>query len=1575
MEIGTASATASLVKLGESNPIRIRLANMNQTWMIRPTVIKDLSEDLNLGSGFLERCGQKETTILKFSKGKTVLKVGTEKTELIQDLSERGRTREKGPRDAGKRKGSVPERLPKLTAQVRTKCKANTVTFVRTEVSGKQKSGTDIYVHPREGRHVETVGAIYRAKPITKVAVVNNSPWDYVIERGQTVARYEKYSPVDLKEEKVQRVAPKKVTDKELQEHKEQIIRDLRLHENDMLKQNPTIKEKVIKLVHQYSQVFGEPGLSTGLTKLTTFDIELKAGAKPHRSKVRPLNPRQMESLKEQMKLWLSEGIVEPSDSPFAHALVPAKKAGGAIRWAVDYRPLNEMTEADSFPLPNIAQNLEKLRGSKVFSALDAAAAYHTVPVSERTKPLLAFITPMGLYQFVRMPFGPKNSSACYARFIEQLLAQLKSESVVAYLDDILIFTGDLEKHVEELEKVLIMHQEAGIKLRPRKTHLFAEKTDYLGFSVSEKGVEMKEDYVERILSWPEPTTVKELNTWLGFVSYYRSFIKEFSELTAEMNTLRKEKVLKWTEEMSEKFRLLKEKFRERPIRSYPRYELPELFHVTTDWSNMALGGVLSQVQEGQERMIATAARKCSVHERNYGSVKGELAAVIFCFRKWEHILRYRKFVLVTDSQALRYLRTLKTPTGLWYRWLEEIQSYDFEVIHKPGKDNTNADALSRSGHHPEPSPEEIAEQEKEYVQLVRAVQELDRRDRLQRIREVDRDPKMQQMHDLGRNLSRENLVKVQKEDPIIAEVRQWVTSGQKPSKQDLRLKDEDYKVFRQHFDALKIQDDILYYPLKLNSLAGNEAWRIVLPREQGGLAFKWAHSHLSAGHFGVSATLKRAQKKFFYVGMTSDLQRRVEGCPTCIAKRTKINTKTGKHVPVATGYPGSEVWIDLVGPLPKSHDDMKYILTVEDSFTRHGWAFPVRNKYAATITNILMERYFAIFGIPVAIKSDNGTEFVNEMLKDLADRLQLSKKTTPVYNPHSNGVERMHRTLNQLMRLHLDREDIGWTRVLPAAMMAYNSKVHSSTNVTPFFAMYGREMRLPIDIVIPPPEKQGMTSHVDSMLNRFQQIYKYMRAHMQAQIRRNASGYMGKIREYKVGDKVWYLCPRQVPGKPTKLTDVWLGPYKIVKKISDVVYKITPAIYQGPSVTVHEQRLVPCTDAGGKNRVPSNLRIEDDGDELGEMIRPPGRAEWESDNIPIQVRTAQAEMLDYGGGGGGVVWSGTSGDNSGAAAGAETAGAGTADPDPAANTDTTQQNLEPADEVMPDLGPGPQTPPPAEPPAADPVEERVEEPVARHDVDDIVEPPPAVQDTVDPVQPEERPAAEDQLPALVRRRASLDRQARPAFLDKQKKRPREESTQQKKGEPDGKKMIRERVKRKMQDTVRGFKEALGTESSSDEENEKKLRQAAQSIQALRVLLQTGCDQPKRTTAGAAAYDVWAHKAMRIPPGKTVRIPLNLKCAIPPGYFCLLLSRSGLAARGVLVVGGVIDSDYRGSVDALLYNTTETVFNVQKGQRIAQAVYLPVVDVVFEQQDALPATLRHTDGFGSTGDTVIPTAV
>ena len=236
------------------------------------------------------------------------------------------------------------------------------------------------------------------------------------------------------------------------------------------------------------------------------------------------------------------------------------------------------------------------------------------------------------------------------------------------------------------------------------------------------------------------------------------------------------------------------------------------------------------------------------------------MSAIIYALRKFEHILRFRKFILWTDSKALTYLQTMKKITGMYFRWLSEIQSYEFDVYHRPGKKNTNADAMSRSNHMDEPTQEDEDEEAGYIHRLYCLVKELE-----------EEDEQIKNLHRIGDKLMKDNIVREQKDDAILREVRKWIKKNKLPTRQEIRDQPEELKVYHQNFEVLKVEKDVLYRMKTCNDETGKVIHQICVPESLREVVHGWSHEHPSAGHFGIRATLQRSGERFYYPGMKKD--------------------------------------------------------------------------------------------------------------------------------------------------------------------------------------------------------------------------------------------------------------------------------------------------------------------------------------------------------------------------------------------------------------------------------------------------------------------------------------------------------------------------------------------------------------------------------------------------------------------------------------------------------------------------------------------------------------------------------
>ncbi|HIC32789.1 MAG TPA: hypothetical protein EYO76_12820, partial [Flavobacteriaceae bacterium] len=406
---------------------------------------------------------------------------------------------------------------------------------------------------------------------------------------------------------------------------------------------------------------------------------------------------------------WLKQDVIESSNSPWNFALVAVPKKNGKTRWCVDYRRLNDITKKDAFPLPNIEDNLARLAHSKIFSGLDGCGAYHVVSVAKKDRPKTAFSTPWGSYNFKRMPFGLCNSPSTYSRLVQRTLEGIPYDMALPYLDDTCVHSRDVAGHLRALQRVLAAHHKAGLKLQPSKCQLFRDEIEYLGHRITANGVGPMPQYLKVVQGWPMPVYRTDVRTFLGKVGYYRRFIKGYSGIAAswmdvsgKVDKEEERKPLTITAAMRTSFVELKKKLLTAPILGYPRFDTHEQpFILDTDWSHDAncIGAVLSQMQDGMERVLCYGSKKLSSSEANYPPNKGELLAVIYFMRHWKYYLQYRPFKLRTDHQSLKWIRTMEAPQGMIARWLETLANYNFEVEHRKGLRHGNADAMSRIAH------------------------------------------------------------------------------------------------------------------------------------------------------------------------------------------------------------------------------------------------------------------------------------------------------------------------------------------------------------------------------------------------------------------------------------------------------------------------------------------------------------------------------------------------------------------------------------------------------------------------------------------------------------------------------------------------------------------------------------------------------------------------------------------------------------------------------------------------------------------------------------------------------------
>ena len=379
------------------------------------------------------------------------------------------------------------------------------------------------------------------------------------------------------------------------------------------------------ELLKQNDRVFSKNDLDIGEFKEVEHSIGT-GSAEPIRQRLRRTPISFAEEEEKLLGKMLDAKLIEPSVSEWASPPVLIRKRDGTVRYAIDYRKLNSVTKKEVYPLPLIDECIDSLAGNKWFSKLDANSAYYQVKMKEEDKQKTAFITTYGLFQFTRMSFGLCNAPATYARAMQLVLRGLTWDIVLALLDDILVMGKDFESHMENLEKVFERFRQYGIKLKPVKCE-FCTKTTFLGRQVNGEGLAIGENYVLTIKEWKAPRNLKEVEQFLGFVNYHRTFIKDLSRIAAPLTELTRKKPWKWGEEQQTAFEKLKSALQTTPVLAIP--DKTGTFVLDTDASDKAIGAELIQIQNGQERVLSYGSFTLSPAQGRYCTSRKELLSVV----------------------------------------------------------------------------------------------------------------------------------------------------------------------------------------------------------------------------------------------------------------------------------------------------------------------------------------------------------------------------------------------------------------------------------------------------------------------------------------------------------------------------------------------------------------------------------------------------------------------------------------------------------------------------------------------------------------------------------------------------------------------------------------------------------------------------------------------------------------------------------------------------------------------------------------------------------------------------------
>ena len=406
--------------------------------------------------------------------------------------------------------------------------------------------------------------------------------------------------------------------------------------------------------------------------------------------------PSQRALIDQQAQEMLENGVIRPSSSPYSSPVLLVKKSDGKDRFCVDFRRLNLATKKDVYPLPRVDDMLDSLGKADYFTVLDLQSGFWQIPLHPDDMEKTAFSTARGHYEFLVLPFGLCNAPATFQRAMDQLLRDLR-DFCQPYMDDVITYTeGTFALHLEHLERVLQRLQSAPMVAKPSKFKVLQKELRFLGHIISRHTIRPDPAKTAAVRAFPVPTGVKDLQSFLGLVGYYRRFVKDMATIAAPLYQLLKKDVpWRWDAAHSAAMEKLKETLSSPPLVALPNFDKD--FILSTDASATGLGAVLSQVgEDGVEHPVYFASRTLNVAERHYSTTERECLAVKWACEHFRSYLLGRPFKVMTDHAALRWLFTQKDPKSKFVRWILELQEYDMVVETRAGVANGNADAMSR---------------------------------------------------------------------------------------------------------------------------------------------------------------------------------------------------------------------------------------------------------------------------------------------------------------------------------------------------------------------------------------------------------------------------------------------------------------------------------------------------------------------------------------------------------------------------------------------------------------------------------------------------------------------------------------------------------------------------------------------------------------------------------------------------------------------------------------------------------------------------------------------------------------
>lgn len=819
------------------------------------------------------------------------------------------------------------------------------------------------------------------------------------------------------------------------------------------------------------------------------IDLEIKIELKdPTPVKIKPyyLSPPTLSKVNDIVRDWEKQGIVERSLSPYSSPVFLTKKD----RLVVNFGEVNKVIHQMAYPLGDLQNMHVYLNNSVFYTVIDLRKAFLQCPLAPESRPITAFSTQYGNFQFCRVPFGIAIGSAVLSSYLDRIFQDSKYKFTLNFCDDIIVFSKDFSSHMQHVEEVISILSKHNLTADIKKANFCTKTISFLGNLISNNKITIDPERTHAIRNFPTPTTPKKVSQFLGMCGFFSRYIPNYSAIADSLNSLRKKKVrFVWSEQCEKDFQKLKYLISNPPVLQIIDCKLP--FVLATDASDRACGSCLMQEHDGQLLPVAYHSRKFSLTEQRYSVYEREALSVVIAIEKYFEYLQIQKFRLMCDNMALVHVLSHRRKLGRLGRYCQRLLELPFTVEHVPGKENTVADALSRI--FGEDAPEECPEIEEAVSRMHGPESTMPVTSQLTSphttVTEIttagqsaDTVPKLTVAVMPSSKNNKTNNSKVYTQNKFTKPSKLANSPSNKKYLQDyyvFNILNEIPLAFtdlinhqksdpecREIVRSIKEGTNNVSYFLKKGVLMykGNKGGnKIYLPKVLDELVFNYWHTSMYGGHTGKVRTWQKIYSYFYRPGLQAIIYNKVKKCLICSMSKVTQRKYEGQLVSSVTKIPLEKIYIDLLGPLPMSKQRNCYILVAMDAATRFTWLTCLKDGTARQVIKSLEENVFANFSPPKVLVSDRASIFRSHEFRNFLFKYNVLHHQNPSFRPNSNITERKIRDLNAMLRAYHSNDQTGWDKNIFYLQAALNSAYNQSTQSTAHELMFGYRHNSPL--------------------------------------------------------------------------------------------------------------------------------------------------------------------------------------------------------------------------------------------------------------------------------------------------------------------------------------------------------------------------------------------------------------------------------------------------------------------------------------------------------------------------------